>query len=148
MNGVCVTDSLFFTVFPDEAAAVQIAELNERLRTQHTLKTRPIPAGRLHVTLQYTCAFDGFPADIAEKTIKAAETIALPPVDITLDHIESFSSRRPKRPLVFSGDASETCSALVKALQDTLTEQGLETRRHSEFKPHITLLYDEHRIPK
>jgi RNA 2',3'-cyclic 3'-phosphodiesterase len=148
MNGARQTDSLFFAIFPDEAAASRIAAQTERLRTQHNIRTKPIPAERLHITLQYIGAFDGFPSDAAQRAIDAAKTIAEPPADITLDHIESFSSRRPKRPLVLSGQATPSLSALEQSLYDALTAQGIEPKRHPEFKPHITLLYTEQRVQK
>jgi RNA 2',3'-cyclic 3'-phosphodiesterase len=140
------TDSLFFAVFPTEAAAARIAALDERLRLQHQLKTKPIPADRLHITLQYLGAFEGVPADIVEKARRAAARISLPEVDITLDRIESFAGRRVKRPLVLSGDASEPLATLERTLHEALIENGIETKRHARFTPHVTLLYDEQRI--
>jgi RNA 2',3'-cyclic 3'-phosphodiesterase len=65
--------------------------------------------------------------------------VHLPPVEITLDRIESFPSRRAKRPIVFSGNIAPSLQALVRALAP-------ET--HRPFKPHVTLLYDAQRIAR
>ncbi len=137
------TDSLFFALFPDEAATIRIADLAARLRTQHKLKARAIPPDRLHITLHYLGAFDDLPADIVQHARDAASTIALPPVDVTLDRIESFSGRRARRPLVLSGRASASLAALETALGNAA---GISLNRHRDFKPHVTLLYDESRI--
>jgi RNA 2',3'-cyclic 3'-phosphodiesterase len=133
------TDSLFFAIFPDKAARACISDIAQRLRLQHNLKTQAIPADRLHITLKHLGAFDGLPADILQQARDAASAIKLPPVEITLDHIESFSSRRPKRPLVLSGDLSPSLHALVQALAPDA---------HRPFKPHVTLLYDTQRIAR
>jgi RNA 2',3'-cyclic 3'-phosphodiesterase len=141
-----LTDSLFFALYPDKPAAARIAELSARLRTEHKLSARPIPADRLHITLHYLGAFAGVPADIVAQARDAASQTAFPPVDVVLDRIESFSGRRAKRPLVLLGDVTETLNALEQALGAALDAAGIAVKRHPEFKPHVTLLYDEHRV--
>ena len=140
------TDSLFFALYPDEPAATRIAELSTRLRAEHKLKARPIPAERLHITLHYLGAFAGVPADIVAQARNAASQMTFPPVEIVLDRIESFSGRRAKRPLVLSGDVTESLDALEQTLGAALDEAGIPVKRHPEFKPHVTLLYDEQRL--
>jgi RNA 2',3'-cyclic 3'-phosphodiesterase len=140
------TDSLFFAVYPDVTAAARITELSTRLRTEHKLKARPIPADRLHVTLHYLGAFAGVPDDIVARARTAASQMTFPPVDIVLDRIESFSGRRAKRPLVLSGDVTQSLDALEQSLGAALDEAGIPVKRHPEFKPHVTLLYDEHHL--
>ncbi|WP_250434600.1 MULTISPECIES: RNA 2',3'-cyclic phosphodiesterase [unclassified Caballeronia] len=142
------TDSLFFAIYPDAVAAARIAELAARLRIEHTLKARAIPADRLHVTLHYLGAFAGVPADVAAHACAAASRIALPPVDVTLDRIESFSGRRARRPLVVSGDVTEPLDALERTLGAALEAAGIALKRHPRFTPHVTLLYDEHRVAR
>ncbi|SAK67289.1 2'-5' RNA ligase [Caballeronia hypogeia] len=143
-----VTDSLFFALYPDEAAAALIDELAARLRVGHRLKARAISADRLHVTLHYLGAFAGLPADLLAQARAAASQVRLPPVDITLDRIESFSGRRAKRPLVLSGDATDSLDALEQSLGAALDTAGIPLKRHPRFTPHVTLLYDEHRIAR
>jgi RNA 2',3'-cyclic 3'-phosphodiesterase len=133
------TDSLFFAIFPDEAARARISEIAQRLRTRRHLTTQAIPADRLHITLHYLGAFDGLPADVLQQACDTASAVKLPPVEITLDHLESFSSRRAKRPLVLSGDPSPSLHTLV---------QSLKPHAHRPFKPHVTLLYDAHRVAR
>jgi RNA 2',3'-cyclic 3'-phosphodiesterase len=134
-----LTDSLFFAIFPDEAARARISDIAQRLRQQHNLKSLAIPADRLHITLHHLGAFDGLPADVVQHACDAASAIKLPPVEVTLDRIESFSSRRPKRPIVLSGDITPSLQALV---------QAIDPEAHRPFKPHVTLLYDAQRIAR
>lgn len=135
-----LTDSLFFALYPDEAAIEQISELTSRLRTEHRLKAKPIPTDRLHVTLHYLGAFAGLPADVVNRACDTASRMKLPPCDIALNRIETFSARRAKRPLVLAGDANQA----LYALQDAITD----TKSRAHFTPHVTLLYDEHRVPR
>jgi RNA 2',3'-cyclic 3'-phosphodiesterase len=60
-------DSLFFAIFPDDTARARISDIAQRLRAQHQLKTRAIPADRFHITLHYLGTFDGLPADVLQK---------------------------------------------------------------------------------
>ncbi|BAN22972.1 2'-5' RNA ligase [Caballeronia insecticola] len=107
-----------------------------------------MPADRLHVTLHYLGAFAGVPADLVGRARTAASKIALPPVEIVLDRIESFSGRRAKRPLVLAGDVTEPLSTLEQSLGAALDNAGIPLKRHPHFTPHVTLLYDERRIAR
>ncbi|GJH15068.1 RNA 2',3'-cyclic phosphodiesterase [Caballeronia novacaledonica] len=143
-----ITDSLFFALYPDAPAATRITELAARLRIDHKLKATPIPFDRLHVTLHYLGAFPGIPADVLKQAHIAASQIASLPIELTLDRIESFSSRRAKRPLVLSGDITAPLDALEQTLGAALATAGIAVKRHPRFTPHVTLLYDEHRIAR
>ncbi|MDR5833712.1 RNA 2',3'-cyclic phosphodiesterase [Caballeronia sp. LZ034LL] len=139
--------SLFFAVFPDEAAAARLAGLSTQLRAQYGVKARAIPPERLHVTLHYLGAFAGLPDELIARAQAAASSIALPPAEVLLARIESFASRRAKRPLVLSGDASPSLHALEHTLHAALADAGIAVKRHPRFVPHVTLLYDEQRVP-
>ncbi|SAK73941.1 2'-5' RNA ligase [Caballeronia glebae] len=143
-----LTDSLFFALYPDAAAAARIADLAARLRIGHKLRAKAIPADRLHLTLHHLGAFAGVPADVAAQARAAASQIALPSIDVTLDRIESFSGRRAKRALVLSGDVTESLDALEQTLGAALQAAGIVLSRHPHFAPHVTLLYDEHRVAR
>jgi 2'-5' RNA ligase len=127
------TDSLFFALCPDAPAAARIAELTARLRTGHKLKGRAIPADRLHITLHYLGAFAGLPADLVAQTRNAVPQTMFPPVDIVLDRIESFPGRRAKRPLVLSGDVTDSLGALAQTLGNALDDAGIPVIIINEF---------------
>ncbi|SAK54249.1 RNA 2',3'-cyclic phosphodiesterase [Caballeronia ptereochthonis] len=143
-----LTESVFFALYPDDAAAARIGELAARLRIDHRLKARAVAADRLHVTLHYLGAFPGVPAETLAHACAAAARIAAPPVGIVLDRIESFSGRRARRPLVLAGDVTEPLAALEQALGAALDDAGIAVKRHPRFTPHVTLFYDEHRLPR
>jgi 2'-5' RNA ligase len=142
------TDSLFFAVYPDAAAAARIGDHAARLRAAHTLKARPIPADRLHITLHYLGAFAGVPADTLAAARAAASSVRMPSFDVTLDRVETFATRRPKRPLVISGEPGDAFSAFVDTLDKSLQSVGIFVKSHPRFIPHVTLLYDEHRVAR
>ena len=143
---MALTDSLFFAIFPDARAAARIVELAARLRIEHGLKARATPADRLHVTLHYLGAFAGIPDDLVARARATASEISLPPVEVALDRVESFSGRRAKRPLVLSGEVSDSLAGLERTLGAALDDAGIPVKRHPRFQPHVTLLYDERRI--
>ena len=73
-EGPPLTDNLFFAIQPDAAAAPRIAQLMPRLRDKHGLRGRPIPPGRLHVSVHHVGEYPGYPKDIA-KAIESGANI-------------------------------------------------------------------------
>lgn len=80
---------------------------------------------------------------------RAAETVALPPVEITLDTIKSFG-RPPsrggapqKRPVVLTGKENGLCD-LQHILGGAMRKNGLWAG--NRFTPHLTLSYSPHLI--
>ena len=53
------TDRLFFALFPDAEAAMQIAGLARSLREEHGLHGQPLREDRLHVTLHHLGDYAG-----------------------------------------------------------------------------------------
>jgi RNA 2',3'-cyclic 3'-phosphodiesterase len=143
-----LTGSLFFAIFPDGQSVERVAEIAQGLRTQFSLESKPIPTERLHLTLHYLGAFDGLPRPLVEQVKAAAANVALAPAGVTLDHIECFRSNRPKHPIVLSGEASDSLSALEYHLAKSLATAGIEIKRRPHFKPHITLFYAPRHIAR
>src|SRR3984885_1227893 len=88
-----LTDRLFFAIFPDTPTAARIAQLAQRLRTEHGLKGKPLETGRFHITLHHLGDYPGLRQDIVETAIKTAATVVAAPFDVTLDRTLSFSTR-------------------------------------------------------
>ena len=95
------TDSVFFALFPDAAAAARMAHLAQCLRHKHGLKGRPLAAQRFHVSLHY--AANHLPRNIVAAANEAASRIAMPPFRIALDHAKSLGRDGHSRPLVLCG---------------------------------------------
>ncbi|SAL21744.1 2'-5' RNA ligase family protein [Caballeronia humi] len=146
-----LTDSLFFAIYPDAAAAERLSRLAERLRAEYGLKGKPAAPDRFHVTLHHLGAFAGVPEDLVAIACAAASKIMLPPVGVMFDRASSFPGRRSKSPFVLRAapDAIDTGlldlhAALVVELQAT----GLAIKSNTHYTPHVTLLYDEHHLPE
>jgi 2'-5' RNA ligase len=87
-----LTDSLFFAIYPDAAAAARIAQLALRLNVEHGLRGKPAATDRFHVTLHHLGAFAGLPDDIVARAKEAASNVSMPPVDVAFDGTRSRSS--------------------------------------------------------
>lgn len=143
-----LTDSLFLAVHPDSRAASRLHDAAARIRIEHNLRATPIAAERLHITLHYLGAFTGLPADVIDQARAAASSISAQPFDLALNRIETFSSRRPRRPLVIAGDPNEAFSTFVDSLGQALQAVGIHVKAHPQFIPHVTLLYTGHRVAR
>ena len=141
------TDSLFFAVFPDAATAKSIEIFSRELRAEHGVIGKPLAARRFHVSLHHLGNYHGLPADAVTLAEQAAAAVALPPFELTFDHVMSFKGRPGNQPLVLdSSGGLPALSALHKTLYDLLKPTVFEPFVQLRFKPHLTLLYGEHRI--
>jgi 2'-5' RNA ligase len=139
------TDSLFLALFPDAAAATRAAELAHHLRTRYGLNGKPLPAGRLHVSLLDLGEYAGLPKNIVATGCAAAAGVAAPPFDVSFDRAMSFSGKPGSLPLVLRGNGVVQLTAFQRALGVTMQKAGLG-RAKPQYTPHMTLLYGERRI--
>ena len=66
------SDRLFFALFPDAAAVVQIEELIGRLRREHGLRAKALRADRFHVTSHF---LGDYPRDLWPQIAERASGI-------------------------------------------------------------------------
>lgn len=138
------TDGLFFALFPDEAAAEKLARTAQQLCIRHRLGGRAFAPERFHVSLLGFGAHAGLPQDLVAAAAEVAQTMALPPFDVTFDRAVSFLGK--SRPLVLcSEDDVAELITLQRALGGEIHKRGLG-RAKPQYTPHVTLLYDERAI--
>ncbi len=138
------TDGLFFALFPDEAAAAQLARTAQQLCIRHRLDARAFAPERFHVSLLGFGAHAGLPPDLVAGAADAAAAIAAAPFDVTFDRAVSFLGR--PRPLVLcSEDDIPELIAFQRALGHAIQKRGLG-RAKPQYTPHVTMLYDERAI--
>lgn len=141
------TDRLFFAIFPDIAAAARIAQLAQRLRSEHELKGRPLAMERFHVTLHHLGDHAGLPQDVVAAAGEAASAVAMPSFEVVFDRAMSFSGRPRNRPFVLrGGEGVAALAAFQQALGLAMKKAGLGRWAESQFTPHVTLLYDDHGV--
>ncbi|RZL01605.1 MAG: 2'-5' RNA ligase [Rubrivivax sp.] len=141
------TDRLFFALMPDKAAADRVASLTQRLRSDHGLSARPIPAERLHVTLHHLGDYAGLPAHIVAAASEVAAGLVVPPVAPGFDRVATFSGKPGHLPLVLRGEAGLAgVMALQSALDLGLRKAGLAKGARTTYTPHLTLLYADRRV--
>lgn len=138
---------LYFLIFPDGLAAARIAALAHQCRREYRLRAKPLPISRFHISLQNLGVYDDMrtPEHIAVKARDAAANVKMNPFAVMFDRVESFSSRKRHYPLVLRGDGGVVgLEIFYRSLGIAMRLAGLKSRLN--FTPHITLLYDDHRI--
>jgi len=141
------TDRLFLAVFPDEAAAVQIAQLAPRLRAQFGLTGKPLLKDRFHVTLHHLGDHAGLRHDIVAAVAEMARAVAVPAFEVTFDRVSSFSRRPKNRPFVLRGDEGVALLvAFQQAIGAAMKRTTLARWAEAGFTPHVTLLYDDRAV--
>lgn len=123
---------LFFAAWPDEAAKEDLIELRDAAECPGG---RPVPAGKLHMTLL-------FAGDVASQAIQAldeaAADIACPPCEVRLDHF--WPGNKKHKRLIMGAHA--TPPALAELHSRLVVLAGLHTGkplRSTGFRPHVTL---------
>ena len=141
-------DSLFFCVFPDDAACEAIAVESDGLRVEHSLTGRALEASRLHLTLHYLGQHAGLRQDIVDGACAAAGQVSLSPFGITLARASSFGGAESRRPCVLlCPEERPPVHALWRELGTRLMAAGLGRYLERQFTPHVTLLYDRIVVP-
>jgi 2'-5' RNA ligase len=143
------TDRVFLALFPDVDVAMHMARTSRHLCVEHGLKGKPLATERFHVTLHHLGDYVGLPRDVVAAAGEAAATVAFPPFDIVFDRAVSFIGRSRSRPFVLrGGDGVATLITFQKALGLAITKAGLGRWVTPHYTPHVTLLYDDRRLPE
>lgn len=141
---VPATDGLFFALFPDEAAAAQLARTAQQLRIRHRIDAPVFAPDRFFVSLLGLGAHAGLPPAFVGGAFDAAAAIAAAPFEVAFDRAVSFLGR--PRPLVLcSEDDIPELIAFQRGLGDAIQKAGLG-RAKPQYTPHVTMLYDERAI--
>ena len=143
------SDRLFLAVRPDAAASVRITALAQTLRDEHRARGRPLDRARLHVTLQYFGAFAGLPQALVATIVRVVDGIDLRAFEVAFDCVASFEGGARRRPWVLLG--SDGLAHLHRAhavLGESLATAGVRVAGHARFLPHLTLLYEDHALPR
>ncbi|MFI5446030.1 2'-5' RNA ligase family protein [Polaromonas sp. UC242_47] len=141
------SDSLFFAIFPDAAAAARIAQLAQQLRGEQGLHGKPLKTERFHVTLHHLGNYVGLPQELVTLAGEAAASVLIPPFEVAFDRAGSFTSAPRHRPLVLrGGEGLMALSAFQHALGVALVQSGLQRWAKPGYTPHATLLYDDRSV--
>jgi 2'-5' RNA ligase len=135
-------DGLFFSIFPDHAAAVRIANTAEHFRRAYGLKGAPLLTERFHVTVQGLGNYDGLPRNVIAKAIEAGAAVTSMPFEVAFDRATSFAGSDAL--VLCGGDGVDGIVMFHHALGIAMRKSGLSAG--SQFTPHITLSYDCRRI--
>jgi 2'-5' RNA ligase len=135
-------DGLFFSIFPDHAAAVRIANTAEHFRRAYGLKGAPLLTERFHVTVQGLGNYDGLPRNVIAKAIEAGAAVTPVPFAVAFDRVTSFAGSDVL--VLCGGDGVDGIVIFHHALGVAMRKSGLSAG--SQFTPHITLVYDGRRI--
>jgi 2'-5' RNA ligase len=137
---------VFFALQPDAEAADRIERLAADLRQRHGLKGWPVPASRLHLSLNFVGDFRGPPTRaVMEKAASLADKVSARAFVVTLNHVESWKSDT----LVLLGDEGVIGAELLHtAIHKALVTGSMAPRREPQIWPHMSLLRDKAPVPK
>jgi 2'-5' RNA ligase len=140
-------NSVFFALYPDPYTARRLDRLAWYLRHKHRLSGRPLADRRLHVSLCNIGDYAQLTSEAAAAIDEAVAMITMPPFLMAFDEAKSFKGGH-KQPVVLVGDDGvaglmQFQCELVAALDKT----GIGRRKRRLYNPHVTLLYDDRRIP-
>ncbi len=141
------TDSLFFAVLPDAPAIARIEALLPGLRSRHGLRGRAMEPERMHVTLHHLGNHAGLPQPLLEVAAGMAHGVAARPFTIAFDRVESFFKPRNAPLVLRGGDGIAEVAAFHETLAQAMRGAGLGAWVQPRFTPHLTLMYDDRRVP-
>ncbi len=129
---------LFLGLKPPEDVAQDIERRGRGWRQALQLQGVPMPALRLHITLQVVGVYPGaLPPGVIDAVEAAMRRLDYPDFDIGFDHVQSF---RGNHALVLHGGDERALRELGMQIGLILQRHGLHPE-HSRT-PHMTLVYD------
>jgi len=143
--GASQKERIFFACLPDAALAVRIHARAEQLKAEKGFEANLILPEHLHVTLFHLGDWAALPDEVVRLAREAAEQVKAAPFDVSFARAESFRNRTGIFPFVLTSDIAPWLS-LQKALGAALQKTGLGGATKGEFRPHMTLTYDELRV--
>ena len=101
------------------------------------------------MTLYFIGSFPGLPQGMVDRLKQVGAAVNAAPLTLSFDHVASFDNRPHKRPLVLLGQAgTQALTGLHHVLREGLGAAGLSVDRSGPYTPHLTLLYDDHKVPR
>lgn len=133
--------NLFFTLYPDDAAAERIARLQGQIRDREGLLGKPMAKARLHISLNGLGVFAARPEQLVAEVSEAVSQIRMPSFVVALNTVTSWNGA--PRPLVIVGDEGVYgVRWLHTEIHEALAARGIGNGREPAFNPHLTLLRD------
>jgi 2'-5' RNA ligase len=138
------SERLFMGVRLDGETARRVERFRRGFCAEHDVQGSLRPRELLHISLHFIGDFAHLPSAIIHGARRAGQTVALPPFDVTLNHVQSFEVKPPKHgkpgrhALVLLGESAPLVE-LHRSLGSALRGWGLNAADH--FTPHVTLLY-------
>lgn len=129
-----VKHRLFFALYPPELVARRMANWSVHRFGPHGV---PVPAERLHVTLDILDDENVFPREAAERLIEASPAVAADPFFIEFDQVSRGGGSIALRPRLRNAAIRE----LVGRIAQVREAAGVAGRAGYRFNPHVTLMY-------
>jgi RNA 2',3'-cyclic 3'-phosphodiesterase len=140
---------LYFALHPPPEAAAAALRVLANVQPAEGFTARPMPAERLHVSLNWVGGFHRPPTGIVGKARDVAAGVAARPFEASLNRIGTWRAGDPPWPLVLWGDEGLIgVDALHRAIHRAMVAPGMAPRRDPPFEPHLTLLRDRAVMPE
>ncbi len=143
---------MFFAALPEPEAARRITAYTADLRLAHHLTGRARPTRLLHVSLAGVDAFGRLSEPIVAAAMQAGAKVRMAPFDVRFGRVMSFDGHlRPgqRRAIVLRCDHGEQeFTHLRRAIGTAMRSARVGHGLRPAFAPHVTLLYDEERVPE
>ena len=130
----------FSQPFPTRAPRLRIHQLAGVLKRAHRFSGKLIEPSRLHISLFF---LGGLPEQDIQAARMAAMDVRIEPFEVLFNRTASFRGKRGSRPFVLVGDNGlQRLVSFRRMLGEAMLRTGLRWVAHTNFSPHVTLLYD------
>jgi len=147
-------ENWFFALRVPEPTAEQIRTLAFKLRNQHNLHGQPFDLWQYHISLQGLLPQPLPTESWLTAGLRAAGAVRAAPFAVQLDRAVTLpvgskeSSRQSAFVLKASADHDQGIRALRNDLGTNMKLAKLKGASLSRYLPHVTMLYDEKRVPQ
>lgn len=159
MIGTCVLlrflmapfHTLYYFIYPPSRVATVVAGLWHDSPLRQLARSKPMPAERLHMTLQQLGSFSGpIPPEVLDLALTVGRRMMEEPFDLSLDLLRSRSAKdvRGTVELTGQGPAVAKLRRFHRRLAIELEDAGFPVARiRKSLVPHVTLDYEHTPVP-
>lgn len=137
---------LYFAILPPREVAEAALALLPALRPRPS--ARPVPAARLHVSLNGLGAFQRPPGSVIEKAMETAAAVEAEPFTIAFNRVGTWPSGDPPCVVAWGDEGVIGANQLHATIHRALARPGMVPRREPPIVPHMTLVYDRAKVPE
>lgn len=140
-------ENLFLAAGLNDNVRAQMRSIRESTSRLLDFGFRPVPDGCMHLSLQSLGRYDRISDALIERAMRMGSRIEVPAFPATFDRLQGFNGTYGRAVVLTGKRPTHGFLILRKAIWAEMQLAGMEVPPSLDFLPHVSLAYQQTRIP-